>query len=91
MNPTRVVRLSPYDEISNFTHRRTHCNLDTKWMTTNTPIMTTLIVSKLVCVVEVTEKKGGGVEGKRNRECAGLNPPTYFNYPSRETLGLIQP
>ena len=51
--------------------------MDTKWMTTNTPIMTTLIVStnltvyKLVFVVDVTEKKGGwewgqwGIEPER--------------------------
>ena len=71
LNPNLELRLSPYDEISNFTHRRTHCNLDTKWMTTNKPLFTTFTVSKLVCVVEVTEKRGGGVR-KRTREGAGL-------------------
>ena len=54
MNPTLVLRLYPYYEISNFTFRRTHCKPDTGWMTANTPLMALLTVYELVCVVALT-------------------------------------
>ena len=54
MNPTPVVCLYPYDEISNFDHSSTNYKPDTLWITMNTPIIASLTVSELVWVIALT-------------------------------------